>query len=299
MRIIFMGSPDYAVKILDKLNRNFEVVAIYTQPDKPVGRKKILTPTPVKKYSLENNLEVFTPTTLENEDLSKFNPDFIVVAAYGLLLPKHVLNTAPCINLHASLLPKYRGASPIQSAILNGDRYTGVTAMLMDEGLDTGDILVWDYTEVGNKTSIDLFNELSEIASNQIIFTLKNFNKIKPLKQNNLLASYSPKIKKQDGYVDFESALIMDRKYRAYQPWPGIFCDKFKINEMDLVDIDSINIKGEIIEIVDDGVIIGCKRGKVKLKKIQVPGKKEVDTISYLNGKRLKIGDNILNEMEN
>ena len=294
MKIVFMGSPEYAVKILDSLNRNFEIVAVYTQPDKPVGRKKILTPTPVKKYAIENNLEVFTPTTLKNEDLKKFNPDFIVVAAYGLILPKHILNTAPCINLHASLLPKYRGASPIQSAILNGDEYTGVTSMLMDEGLDTGDILVWDYTEVGEKTSIDLFNELAEIASNQIIYTLKNFNKIKPLKQSDILATYSPKIKKEDGYVDFESALIMDRKYRAFKPWPGIFCDKFKINEMELVDIDSKNNKGEIIDMLDDGVIVGCEVGRVKLKKIQVPGKKEVDAISYLNGKRLKIGDNIL-----
>ena len=295
MKIIFMGSPDYAVKILDRLNKKFKVVAVYTQPDKPVGRKKILTPTPVKKYALENNLKIFTPTTLKNEDLSKFKPDFIVVAAYGLILPKHILNTSPCINLHASLLPKYRGASPIQSAILNGDKYTGVTSMLMDEGLDTGDILVWDYTEVGNKTSIDLFNELAEIAASQIIYTLENFQKIKPLKQNNIFATYSPKIKKEDGYVDFENALIIDRKYRAFMPWPGIFCEKFKINDVELIDIDSVNIKGKIINILDDGVIVGCSMGKVKLKKIQVPGKKEVDVISYLNGKRLKIGDNILN----
>ncbi len=294
MRVIFMGSPDYAVKILDSLNKEFDIVAVFTQPDKPVGRKKILTPTPVKKYALKNNLEVFTPITLKDEDLKKFNPDFIVVAAYGLILPQNVLKTAPCINLHASLLPKYRGASPIQSAILNGDKYTGVTSMLMDEGLDTGDILVWDYTEVGNKTSVDLFDELANIASNQIIYTLKNFEKIKPLKQSNLLATYSPKIKKEDGYVDFEDALIMDRKYRAFQPWPGIFCDKFKINEMELIDIDSNNQKGEIIKILEDGVVVGCKKGSVKLKKIQVPGKKEVDAVSYLNGKRLKIGDNIL-----
>ena len=294
MNIVFMGSPDYAVKILDSLNKNFNVVAVFTQPDKPVGRKKILTPTPVKKYAIDNNLEVFTPSTLKNEDLKKFNPDFIVVAAYGLILPQHILKTAPCINLHASLLPKYRGASPIQSAILNGDKYTGVTSMLMDEGLDTGDILTWDYTEVGNKTSIDLFDELADIASNQIIYTLKNFNKIKPLKQNSLLATYSPKIKKEDGYVDFESALIMDRKYRAFKPWPGIFCEKFKINEMELIDSNSINKKGEIIDILDDGVVVGCNKGKIKLKKIQVPGKKEIDAVSYLNGKRLKVGDNIL-----
>jgi len=295
MNIVFMGSPDYSVKILDNLNKNFNIVAVFTQPDKPVGRKKILTPTAVKKYALQNNLKVFTPSSLKGQEelISSLRPDFIVVAAYGLILPKEVLDIAPCINLHASLLPKYRGASPIQSAILNGDKYTGVTSMLMDEGLDTGDILVWDYTEIGNKTSIDLFNELGDIAANQIIYTLKNFSKIKPLKQNDVLATYSPKIKKEDGFVDFSSALIMDRKYRAFKPWPGIFCEKFKINEMKLVDVDSVNKKGEIIEI-SDGVVVGCEKGRVKLIKIQVPGKKEVRAIDYINGKRLKIGDNIL-----
>jgi len=294
MRIVFMGSPDYAVKILDNLVKKFEVVAVYTQPDKPVGRKKVLTPTPVKKYALEKGIPVFTPTKLNADEIKSFNPDFIVVAAYGIILKRDVLDIAPCINLHASLLPKYRGASPIQSAILNGDKYTGVTSMLMDEGLDTGDILVWDYTEVDNKTSIELFDELAEIAAKQIIYTLNNFKNIKPLKQSDLLATYSPKIKKEDGFVDFESALIMDRKYRAFQPWPGIFCEKFKINEMRLIDTESSNKKGEIVEIDDEGVIVGCKKGKVKLIKIQVPGKKEVKAVDYINGKRLKIGENIL-----
>ena len=295
MKIVFMGSPEYAVKILDELNKNFKIVAVYTQPDKPVGRKKILTPTPVKKYALQNGIDVFTPVSLKNENLSRFEPDFIVVAAYGLLLPKNVLDTAPCINLHASLLPKYRGASPIQSAILNGDKYTGVTAMLMDEGLDTGDILCWDYTEVGNKTSIDLFDELAEIGAKQSVYVINNFKKIKPLKQIDALPSYSPKIKKDDGFVDFEDALVIDRKYRAFLPWPGIFTNEFKIIEMKLIDVDSKNNKGEILDI-SDGVVVGCKKGKIKLIKIQVPGKRAVDAIDYVNGKRLKIGDIITME---
>ncbi|WP_457562585.1 methionyl-tRNA formyltransferase [Caminibacter pacificus] len=294
MRVVFMGSPDYAVKILDELARHYEIAGVYTQPDKPVGRKKVLTPTPVKKYALEKGFEVFTPSSLKEEDLSRFNADFIVVAAYGLLLPKHVLQTAPCINLHASLLPKYRGASPIQSAILNGDEYTGVTSMLMDEGLDTGDILCWDFTEVGRKTSIDLFEELADIAAKQIIYTIENFKKIKPLKQNDIFATYSPKIKKQDGLVDFKSAEIIDRKYRAFMPWPGIFTEKFKINEMILLDTDSSNTPGEILEI-NDGVVVGCEKGKIKLIKVQAPGKKEVKAVDFVNGKRLKTGDNILN----
>jgi methionyl-tRNA formyltransferase len=290
MRIVFMGSPEYSVKILDELNKNFEIVAVYTQPDKPVGRKKIPTPTPVKKYALQKGIDIFTPVSLKNEDLTCFKPDFIVVAAYGLLLPKHILNTAPCINLHASLLPKYRGASPIQSAILNADKYTGVTAMLMDEGLDTGDILCLDYTEVGNKTSIDLFEELADIAARQSVYVINNFKNIKPLKQIDAFSSYSPKIKRSDGLIDFEDALLIDRKYKAFMPWPGIFTNEFKIIEMKLIDIDSKNTKGEILEI-SDGVVVGCKKGKIKLIKIQASGKKALSAIDYINGKRLKVGD--------
>ena len=293
MNIVFMGSPAYAVEILDALSGKHNITAVYTQPDKPVGRKKILTPTPVKEYALKKGYEVLTPTSLKNEDVKKYNPDFIVVAAYGLLLPKNILDTAPCINLHASLLPKYRGASPIQSAILNGDKYTGVTSMLMDEGLDTGDILCWDYTEVGKKDSIELFDELAKIAAKQIIYTIDNFHKIKPLKQNDIFATYSPKIKKSDGFVDFKNAELIDRKYRAFKPWPGIYCDKFKINKMQLIDTSSKNKEGEIISI-DDGVIVGCERGKIKLIEVQVPGKKAISAIDYVNGKRLKVGDNIL-----
>ena len=163
--------------------------------------------------------------------------------------------------------------------------------MLMDEGLDTGDILVWDYTEVGNKTSIDLFEELAVIASEQIIFTLENFNKIKPLKQVDALSSYAKKIKKEDGLVDFTDASLIDRKFRAFQPWPGIFTKKFKINNMELIDIDSKNQEAEIIDIQKDGVIVGCKKGKIKLIEVQVPGKKPIQAIDYINGKRLKIGD--------
>ncbi len=294
MKIVFMGSPDYAVRILNELNKKHEIVAVYTQPDKPVGRKKNLTPTPVKKYALENNLGVYTPNSLKNDEIiEKLKPDFIVVAAYGLLLPQKILNIAPCINLHASLLPKYRGASPIQSAILNGDKYTGITAMLMDKGLDTGDILSWDYIQINNKTSIELFEELAKIAAEQILFVIDNFDKIKPLKQINALATYSPKIKKIDGYVTFKNALIIDKKYRAFKPWPGIYTDKFKINEMELIDTNSCNKANRIIEI-NNGVIVGCKKGKVKLLKIQVPGKKEVKAVDYTNGKRLKVGDDIL-----
>ena len=157
MRVIFMGTPDYAGRILEKIitTKGMEVVAVYTQPDKPVGRKKVLTPPVVKTIALQNNINVYQPERLREtktiEELKKIECDYIVVAAYGQILPPEILEHAPCINLHASILPHYRGASPIQQTLLNGDSKTGVTAMLMDEGLDTGDIIKIKEIDVGEK----------------------------------------------------------------------------------------------------------------------------------------------------
>jgi methionyl-tRNA formyltransferase len=296
MKIVFMGTPDYAEIILEKLIDKYEIVAVYTQPDKPVGRKRVLTPPPVKVLAQKHNIKVIQPTNLkdESETIKNLNPDFIVVAAFGQILPKAVLDIAPCINLHASLLPKHRGASPIQSAILNGDKFTGVTAMKMDVGLDTGDILGYEYCEVANKTAPELFDELAKIAADLTPFIIDNYEKIKPLKQIDAISSYSPKIKKEDGKIDFENALEIYRKYLAFYYWPGIFTDKFKIKEMKLVDSDSKNKAGEILEITKNSVIIGCEKGKIEIFKIQPHSKKEMDIISYVNGQRLKVADNLL-----
>ena len=186
MNVVFMGTPDYAVKILRHLKEaDFNIKAVFTQPDKPVGRKQILTPSEVKIYA-QNELvgvPVFTPHTLKDEvvvaELKAFEPKFIVVAAYGKILPKSVLDVATCINLHASILPKYRGASPIQSAILAGEKQTGVTAMLMDAGLDTGDMLDFICTPCENKMSSELFSELGELGGELIVKVLRNFENFK------------------------------------------------------------------------------------------------------------------------
>ena len=182
MNVVFMGTPDYAVRILRHLKEaGFNIKAVFTQPDKPVGRKQILTPSEVKIYAQNELLSVpvFTPNTLKDEavvaELKAFEPKFIVVAAYGKILPKSVLDVATCINLHASILPKYRGASPIQSAILAGEKQTGVTAMLMDAGLDTGDMLDFIYTPCENKMSSELFSELGELGGELIVKVIKNF----------------------------------------------------------------------------------------------------------------------------
>jgi len=296
MKIVFMGTPDYAEIILKNLINKYEIIAVYTQPDKPVGRKKILTPPPVKILAEKYNIKIFQPNNLQSEyqNIKKLNPDFIVVAAFGQILPKEILEIAPCINLHASLLPKYRGASPIQSAILNGDKFTGITAMKMDIGLDTGDILGYEYCEVGNKTAPELFNELAKIASDLTPFIIDNYKKIKPIKQNNSISSYSPKIKKEDGKIEFKNALNIYRKYLAFYYWPGIFTDKFKIKNMKLVDNNSKNKRGEILEIKKDSIIVGCEIGKIEIFKVQPHSKKEMDIISYINGQRLKIGDSLL-----
>jgi len=297
MKILFMGTPDYAEIILDSLIKNdFNIVGVYTQPDKPVGRKQILTPPPVKKLAQQYQIPVFQPTTLQGElaNIKELKPDFIVVAAFGMILPKEILEYTPCINLHASLLPKYRGASPIQSSILNKDKWTGITAMLMNEGLDTGDILGFEYIEVGDKTAPQLFEELAKIASDLTIFVLNNFSKIEPLRQNSVLTSYSPKIKKEDGFIEFKDANTIYRKYLAFYYWPQIWTTKFKIKKLSLVDSTTKNRAGEILEIKKDSIIVGCEKGKIEIFELQPISKKVMNVIDYLNGRGLKVGDNLL-----
>jgi len=296
MKILFMGTPDYAEIILESLIKKYEIIGVYTQPDKPVGRKKTITPPPVKLLAQKHNIEVFQPNNLKNEaeNIKKLNPDFIVVAAFGMILPKDILEIAPCINLHASLLPKYRGASPIQSAILNGDKFSGITAMKMDVGLDTGAILAYEYCEVDNKTAPELFDELAKIAANLTPYVIDNYEKIEPLKQIDAIASYSPKIKKEDGEINFDDANKIYRKYLAFYYWPGIFTKKFKLKKIDLIDTISQNKAGEILEIKKDSIIVGCQKGSIEIFEIQPHSKKSMNVIAYLNGRGLKVGDNLL-----
>ena len=293
MRIVFMGTPEYALEILKKLVENFEVVGVYTQPDKPVGRKKTLTPPPVKVFANDKNIPVFQPNNLREEsaNIKSLNPDFIIVAAFGQLLPKDVLDIAPCINLHASILPKYRGASPIQSVVLSDDKYTGVTAMKMEEGLDSGDILSIQYTKIENKKSPELFDELAIMASDLIIDVLNNYESIEPIVQNRAISSHCKKIKKEDGKIEFYNAVEIDKKFRAFFYWPSIFTDTFKIKNLELNSVDDSFNAGEILEINKDFIIIGCNKGSLKIFSIQPNSKKEMKAYDYVNGKRFKIGD--------
>lgn len=234
MKIVFMGTPDYAVKTLEKLiDKGHEIAAVFAQPDKPVGRKHILTAPPVKETALKYGIEVFQPNTLRDgeaaEILRKISPDVIVVVAYGKILPKEILSIAKygCVNGHASLLPKYRGASPIQWCIVCGETETGVTTMLMDEGMDTGDILKTVTVKIGdNETAEELFERLSDISADLMVSTLDELEKgeISPLKQDESKATYAPIIKKEMAFMDFsKTAKEVFNAVRGYYSWPCAF----------------------------------------------------------------------------
>ncbi len=304
MKIVFMGTPDYATTILEEiLNSDIEVSLLVTQPDKPVGRKQTLTPPHIKQWLKESrkNIEVYQPSTLKSHDvtakISSYRPDYIVVAAYGKILPKEILDIAPCINLHASLLPKYRGASPIQTAILNDENFTGVTAMLMEEGLDSGDILAFRYIKIEQKRVDELFDELSKAAANITLHVLKNFNQIKPIKQVDADATHCIKIKKDNGLIAFEeNASDIYKKYRAYTPWPGIFLKNgLKLKELKLLNDSIENDKiGIISKINKNSITLTCLKGSLEIKKVQAPSKKEISILDYIRGKRLEIGNTLL-----
>ncbi|MEO1942126.1 MAG: methionyl-tRNA formyltransferase [Campylobacterales bacterium] len=295
-RVIFFGSPEYGLAVLRRLAEEFQVVAVYTQPDRPVGRKGVMTPTPVKKFAEERGIPVFTPTTLkgEGERLRQLNPDFLVVAAYGLLLPTEVLKVAPPINLHGSLLPKYRGASPVQQAILNRDWWTGVTGMEMVERLDAGPMLGWSYTEVGEKRVDQLMEELGEMAGELAVEILNRSPNIKPVPQVEGLASYTRKVRKEDGLVSFSlPAEEIWVRWRAYYRWPSIFTPKFKLMEIGLESRGGEFTPGEILEVDsrNRSGVVGCRYGKIRIYQIQPVGRRVLKFADFLNGARLGVGD--------
>jgi len=301
MNVIFMGTPDYASEILEALIAEdwINVVAVYTQPDKPVGRKKVITPPITKTVAQQHKLKVYQPSRLRDEEtvaeLLQIECDFIVVAAYGQILPKAVLDHAPCINLHASILPAYRGASPIQQSILNGDKETGVTAMLMDVGLDTGDILKIEKITIGDDEMVSsLFERLTRCAAALTIDVLKNFSSLTPVAQDDAAASHCTKITKEEGLVDFDDALRLYNRYRALTPWPGIYLHSgLKLKKMALVENDKPHKAGEILSIEDESIIVGCEKGSLRIELVQPASKKEMNVIAYLNGKRLGLADTL------
>ena len=299
--VIFMGTPDYADLILERLIADDEinVVVVYTQPDKPVGRKKVLTPPPVKVTAQKHNIPLFQPTSLREpeaiESVTNTPCDYIVVAAYGQILPREILDHAPCINLHASILPQYRGASPIQQTLLNGDKETGVTAMLMEEGLDTGDILKIEKVQVPDDMMVEeLFEALTQTAADLTVDVLKNFKNYTPQKQDDAKATHCKKITKADGLINFDDAATIYNKYRAFTPWPGIYLESgLKLKKMALESTEGSHKAGEILTIDKDSIVVGCNEGSLRIYRLQPPSKKEMDATAYVNGKRLSVADTL------
>lgn len=301
--IIFMGTPAMAVPTLNKLLENgFNVKLVVCQPDKPQGRGQKLKPCPVKETALARGIEVFQPEKLRNntdalEKLKGYNCDFLVVVAYGKILPKDVLNIpkkAP-INVHFSLLPKYRGAAPVNWAIINGESTTGVTTMLMDEGLDTGDILLIKETFVDRKNSEELSMELAEIGGELLIRTIQKFDSISPLKQDEKYTCYAPMIKKDDGFINFEEdAAAIERKIRGFYPWPTAWTKlgdlTFKIFKADVVKSNNSLAPGTLFDLNKNGFNIKCGSDALSVKDVQLEGKKRMDVKSFLSGYKMVEG---------
>lgn len=292
-----MGSPEFAANILESLNNEVEIVGVFTQPDKPVGRKQELTPPPAALKAKELNLELFQPLSFKNEDtiseLASLKPDVIIVAAYGQILPQKALDVAPCINLHASLLPSHRGASALQSLLLNGEKYSGVTAIMMTKKLDAGDILGYLYFKHTDRAKWDcLLSKLSFMAADLMLSILRNINSIKPLKQRECLATYAPKVNKQDGLVLLEDAMTVFRKFQAYHPWPGTYLESgLKLFELSVVNKDCFGSAGKIVNITKEGAEIECAQGRLFIKEVQAAGKKRMSIVDYLRGARVGVGD--------
>ena len=303
MKIVFMGTPDYAVKTLEALIKaGHEVAAVFAQPDKPVGRKQILTPPPVKVTAMEHNIPVYQPQSVKNgealEILKKINPDVIVVVAYGKILPKEILYLPKygCVNGHASLLPKYRGASPIQWCIVCGEKETGVTTMLMDEGMDTGDILETAKIKIGDEeTAEELFERLSDISAELMVHTLSSLEKgeVIPKKQEGEV-SYAPIIKKDMALIDFnKSAEEVYCTIRGYYSWPCafFFLDNKRIKVISAkVGGKTEKEAGTVIGNTDE-LVIACSNGTcVSITELQPEGSKAMTAKQFLCGKKVALG---------
>ncbi len=301
-KIVYMGTPHYAKEILQTLidDVNVEVPLVITQPDRKAGRKNELKAPDVKVLALEHNLKILQPEKLSDdgiyEAIINANPDYIVVAAFGQLLPKNILDIAPCINLHASLLPQYRGASPVQQSLLNSDEFTGVTAMLMEEGLDSGPILGYRYFKIPPTMLLpELMNRLSDDACALTTDIIHRFESIAPLEQNRAMATHCKKIKKSDGLVNFSSASEFYDKYRAFEGWPGIFVEGgMKVKNVQLLETKSQNEEGKILEIKDESIVIGCSKGSLEIGVLQPASKKAVNAKAYCVGRGLKVGNSLL-----
>lgn len=308
MRIVFMGTPDFAVPSLQALiDAGHDVCAVYTQPDKPQGRKQILTAPPVKTLALEHNIPVFQPNTLKNEDeqarLRELAPEVIIVVAYGKLLPKAVLDIPPhgCINVHGSLLPRWRGAAPIQWAVIAGDEMAGVTTMQMAEGLDTGDMLLTYETKVGEKeTAGELFDRLAQSGAELLTQTLVKLDEITPRPQDDAQSCYAHMLDKQMAVIDWsKSAHEIDCLIRGLNPWP-IALTTLSGERLKVFAAEKVSGKGEPGTVLEadpkKGLTVACGEGALKLTEIQLVGGKRMKATDFLRGHAIEVGTKLGDE---
>lgn len=307
MKVVFMGTPDFAVGALEAIiHAGHEVTAVVTQPDKPKGRGKEVQISPVKACALAHNLPVFQPVKIRTEEsvaeLRTYEADIFVVAAFGQILSKEILDMPRfgCVNIHASLLPKYRGAAPIQWAVIDGEEETGVTIQQMNEGVDTGDILSRKIIKLDKKeTGASLFDKLAVCGAELIVTTLEEIEKgaIVPEKQDEAKATHAKKLHKEIGRLDFsQDAVVLERKIRGLNSWPSAYTHfkgkTLKIWDADVVDKNSISIKsyGEVCEVTKDSFCIQTGNGLLKINEVQLEGKKRMEVSAFLLGYSIEKG---------
>ena len=299
MRVVFAGTPDFAATALRALlSAGHQVVAVYTQPDRPAGRGRKLMPSPVKQVALDASLPVHQPESLKNPDaqaeLAALKPDVMIVAAYGLILPKAVLDTPThgCLNIHASLLPRWRGAAPIQRAIAAGDADTGITIMRMDVGLDTGDMLLKVTTPITSEdTGGSLHDRLAELGGQAILDALTQLNagELHGEPQNDDEANYAHKLSKEEGHIDWsQSARAIERLIRAFNPWPGTYTDlgdqRVRIHHAEAMADTASKPPGTVVRRERDGVDIACGEGVLRVTSVQLPGSRAQSVSDLING---------------
>lgn len=301
LRIIFAGTPDFAAKHLQALiNSDHQVIAVLTQPDRPAGRGNKLTASPVKQLAVEHDIAVYQPATLKNEEHQKIirdlNADIMIVVAYGLILPQAVLDMPKlgCLNVHGSLLPRWRGAAPIQRACWSGDHETGVTIMQMDAGLDTGDMLFKVICPITtDDTSASLYDKLAEIGPKALLETLAGIvsGQITPEKQDESLVTYAEKLSKQEAKLDWQlSASQLERDIRAFNPWPVSYFqingEMVKVWQANVIPQNSHQTPGTILQANKDGIQIATAEGIINLTQLQPAGKKPMSAADLLNSRK-------------
>jgi methionyl-tRNA formyltransferase len=299
LKIVFAGTPEFAALHLQSLiNSEHDVIAVYSQPDRPAGRGNKLQTSAVKQLAVEHTIPVFQPQSLKTQEaqhtLAELQADIMIVVAYGLILPTAVLNSPKlgCLNVHGSLLPKWRGAAPIQRSIWAGDTETGVTIMQMDEGLDTGAILFKQSLSITKEdTSVSLYQRLAEIGPKALLETLTKLHELQALTQNDELASYAKKLSKEEAKIDWDiPAEQLERNIRAFNPWPVAFFSfngsNIKVYASDVVQNDNPNIPaGQIVKSDKQGILVATSNKCLLLTKLQLPGKKPMLAADVLNGR--------------